>query len=64
MTKLMTTLTMTAIASILVIGGFAATTPNAFSTYGGNHGGDNDSQPEIQVGLCDDQITNLIETWA
>jgi len=34
MTKLMTTLTITAIASILVIGGFVAS-PEAYSTYGG-----------------------------
>ena len=47
MTKLMTTLTITAIASILVIGGFATTTPNAFSTYGGGHH-DNDDDD------CDD----------
>ncbi|MFQ5497293.1 MAG: hypothetical protein ACE5DU_05340 [Nitrosopumilus sp.] len=33
MTKLKTTLTISAIASILIIGGFATATPNAFSTY-------------------------------
>ena len=42
MTKLMTTLTMTAIASILIIGGFTAATPNAFSTYGSGHHNDDD----------------------
>ncbi|WP_299290589.1 hypothetical protein [Nitrosopumilus sp.] len=42
MTKLSTTLTFSAIASILIIGGFAAATPNAFSTYGGWHDDDDD----------------------
>ena len=42
MTKLMTTLAISAIASILVIGGFATATPNAFSTYGGSHDNDDD----------------------
>ena len=35
MTKLKTTLTISAIASILIMGGFVTATPNAFSTYGG-----------------------------
>ena len=47
MTKLSTTLTLSAIASILIIGGFAAATPNAFSTYGGWHDDDDDDD-------CDD----------
>lgn len=42
MTKLSTTLTLSAIASILIIGGFAAATPNAFSTYGGWYDDDDD----------------------
>ncbi len=42
MTKLKTTLTISAIASILIIGGFATATPNAFSTYGGHHDDDDD----------------------
>ncbi|WP_371503613.1 hypothetical protein [Nitrosopumilus adriaticus] len=40
MTKLKTTLTISAIASILIIGGFVTATPNAFSTYGGNYDDD------------------------
>jgi len=42
MTKLMTTLTISAIASILIMGGFATATPNAFSTYGGYNDEDDD----------------------
>jgi hypothetical protein len=42
MTKLMTTLTIAAIASILMIGGLTTSTPNAFSTYGGGHHDDDD----------------------
>ncbi len=42
MTKLMTTLTISAIASVLIIGGFATATPNAFSTYGGGHHNNDD----------------------
>jgi len=42
MTNLKTTLTISAIASILIIGGFATATPNAFSTYGGNFDDDDD----------------------
>ncbi|MFQ5475404.1 MAG: hypothetical protein ACE5DT_00045 [Nitrosopumilus sp.] len=43
MTKLMTTLTISVIASILIIGGFAITPPNAFSTYN-NHDGYDDCE--------------------
>lgn len=46
MTKLMTTLTISAIASILLIGGFASVTPNAFSTYGGGHHNDDDNDDD------------------
>ena len=64
MTKLMTTLTISAIASILIIGGFASATPNAFSTYGDDHDDDHDddhnSPPQIPVGLCSD-ASNLVE---
>jgi hypothetical protein len=35
-------LTVSVIASILIIGGFVTSTPNAFSTYGGNHDDDDD----------------------
>ena len=41
MTKLMTTLTISAIASILVVGGFVAS-PEAYSTYGGWYDDDDD----------------------
>ena len=41
MTKLMTTLTIAAIASILVVGGFVAS-PEAYSTYGGWYDDDDD----------------------
>ena len=41
MTKLMTTLTIATIASILIIGGFTIA-PNAYSTYGGWGGDDDD----------------------
>jgi len=41
MTKLMTTLTIASIASILVIGGFVAS-PEAYSTYGGWYDDDDD----------------------
>ena len=66
MTKLMTTLTIGVIASILMIGGVTASTPNAFSTYGGSHDDDDDDHDDhdfttqIPVGLCSD-TNNLVE---
>ncbi|MEX0863153.1 hypothetical protein [Nitrosopumilus sp.] len=62
MTKLMTTLTVSAIASILIIGGFATATPNAFSTYGGHHDDDDDDCDNWNYGYnhnddCDNEDT-------
>jgi len=54
MTKLMTTLTISAIASILIIGGFATATPNAFSTYGGGHHDDDDDCDNWNYGYYHD----------
>jgi hypothetical protein len=52
MTKLKTTLTISTIATILIIGGFVSETPNAFSTYGGNHNNDHNNNHDDD---CDDR---------
>ncbi len=54
MIKLMTTLTISAIASILIIGGFAMAAPNAYSTWGG----DDDDDCGSSYGNHDDDCDN------
>lgn len=57
MTKLMTTLEISTIASILVIGGFAIAAPNAYSTWGGG-GDDDDDCGSSYYGNHDDDCDN------